>query len=274
MSGQSVIRIVKKVCPEIVAPEMLSDIDIEVILLAARIQTFGPKLSMNTVCSNPEVNEDGTLKCPSAEKGEPFKVDIDLNEFIMRYVPIDEGEMNLFELSLPKARQHVKLRPPPYESSLIALREIAKMRNDFSEMGDFAEESLFDVQAMEKYFKMLDQTYRTNLQTLAKCIRSVRSHSGTEEGRHDIILKWIEKLPISDADLISKALAEISIRLAGPSQIEVPCPDCGYMNKVMVQLDVTKLFTQAEESPTPTSSFAEESSGRQSAPKPVRRSRR
>ena len=88
-SGKGLPRIINQVCPSIQHPESLSEVDLEAILLGARIASYGPKMKIEHTCTNPatQKGEDGKSEEPVCREKNP--VEIDLTDHIQNYQPME-----------------------------------------------------------------------------------------------------------------------------------------------------------------------------------------
>ena len=85
MGRQSTPLLVKALCPMVLKPEKLSEVDIIAIILAGRIASYGPKYRMDHVCQNPATSgkKKSELMCVNAKDKKPSTIEVDLYQHIL-----------------------------------------------------------------------------------------------------------------------------------------------------------------------------------------------
>ena len=86
----------KGVCPSILKAQELCELDLEAILLASRLVSYGPKIELTHACQNivPRKKGEELKEGEEPAEGEDSlntrclnsnKIDVDVNEHILRY---------------------------------------------------------------------------------------------------------------------------------------------------------------------------------------------
>ena len=137
LSGESIPRMLRTVCPAIHRPDALCEIDLEAILLASRLVSYGPTLELNYACIGPtpeakKKKEATTLAEVSVETdaeelehtcGHKNIITVDVNEHIMRYAPMEDDAVTGYILRLERVNQTVHLRPLPYKNVIGLIKD-------------------------------------------------------------------------------------------------------------------------------------------------------
>ena len=95
LNGESTVKIIQSCCPNIVDAWSITNLDIECLLVAIRIATFGNTMSVSASCSN----------CNSENE-----YDIDLGRFLEHYSKC------IFDSTVVVGDLIVKLKPLTYKS--------------------------------------------------------------------------------------------------------------------------------------------------------------
>lgn len=255
VSGKAIHHLLHHICGEqILLPEELCEIDVEAILLASRIASYGPKLKLNHTCTRmreklPEGETSGPTE--SVPCGHQNVLQLDLHEFILRYGPI-ENETR-FEVKLPKVGQTVYLRPTPYRTTLEVMRNVMGNRQKLENLQSHQDEFIMDPELFMQYEDMLRLSADLQIQTLLDCIWAVRTRAGhlVEDPRE--IMAWIFELPKSDHDVIAKRISELTEDFRKISIINYTCDECHQENEFNLQMNAEILFLAgSEESDTST----------------------
>lgn len=243
ITGEGIVRLVKNVCPEVLKPMELFEMDLEAILLASRIASYGPKMILDDVCQfKKDENEE-----PCNHEN---KIELDLNEIIQRYEPLTDEDIKEYEYSLKSFNQKVLLRPFPYWSVIELLKtnlardnEIEKMQSTLSE-----EDSISDLilsNNRELYSKIADMNTQSAIDSVVSSIFCVESSSGQRVNDPKFIKEWLLNIPTSESDGIVKRINELSEKSNKRTNIVYDCGGCGNTNTTNLVLDANKLFTYA-----------------------------
>lgn len=249
-TGKAIKRLIQHVCPCILRPGELAEVDVEAILIATRLASYGPNLNLTHTCQNPEIKSDAENPEEAFVCREKNELVIDLQEFIMRYGALEN--MEEFDLTL-SIGQHVRLRPTTYDMAIQLMMDLYKTSRKVQSLSQLEiEDTLFDENLMQSYIDVIDSTVNTNIDALLSSIYSVTSKSGVVYQERDMIEAWLLQLPKPVVDEIRNRITKISTRLKKIPEVKYNCQHCGFENTLYVQLDPQMLFSQAEGSGTPT----------------------
>lgn len=255
MGRQSTLMLVKALVPQILKPERMTEIDIIAIILAGRIATYGPKYMVEHICQNP-AETDGKLTCEAAREGKQHQLRIDMYEHILRYNPYQEWEKT-FTLEIPEVNQRAVIRPPSYTTFLNRLRidlEQNQIMNQYKDME--VTQFLTDEATIETYKGVLEKSTKLGVEQIVDAIFYVESiKSDRKVGERALIAEWIGRLPVQIVEKIIERISKLREDIIQRSVYTYKCDSCGHENKVMVELDVERLFSSgSQETPEPNNS--------------------
>lgn len=246
VSGKAISYLIHHICgDQVVLPEELCEIDVETILLASRIASYGPSLKLNHICPRMKQEDGKDVPC----QHENILV-LDLHEFILRYGPIEEETR--FEVMLPRVGQTVYLRPTPYRTTIEVMRNVMGNRKRLETLQEHQDEFIMDPILFHQYEDLLTLSADLQIQTLLDCIWAVRTKSGIMVEDPQEIMAWIFELPKSDHDVISKRISELTDEFRKISIVKYTCAGCGGENEFNLQMNSEILFLAgSEESEAP-----------------------
>ena len=218
LSGESTVKVITSCCPAIKDPWQLSSIDLDSVLTAIRIATYGNQLGISNTCP----------KC-----GTENEYEFDIATFIDHYANCKfDNKVVLGELT-------VKLRPLTYKQSTeFGLR-------NFQLQQTLKNAQLVDDEDEKR--KLLSEIYE-NLATLQNDIFiagidsvDTTSQVVTERG---FIKEWVENCDGSVLDQIRKQITKNQETWRSPNQ-HVKCENCGHEQFVNITLDQSDFFVAA-----------------------------
>jgi hypothetical protein len=250
VSGKAIGHLIHHLCGEqVLLPEELCEIDVETILLAARIASYGPNLQVKHTCPRPYTPPDG--------EESPCKTDntvlVDLSRHILRYEAIEDEER--FELVLPRVGQTVYLKPIPYKTTVELLRHVMMARKRAEDLNMEQHVGTMQPDDFVKYEEIVELNADVQIKAILDCIWAVKTRSGTLVEDPMMIAAWIFELPNTDHDAITKRISEISEDFRKLSTIRYQCGNCGQENEFNLQMNSEILFlAESEASSTLTMS--------------------
>lgn len=248
-SGKAIPKMIRHICPDVLEPENLTEIDVEAILIAARLASFGPTMKFKHTCQNPQ--PVGETLCKHENE-----LVIDLQEFILRYAPFER--LPEFQLTLPRLNQSVQLKPIRYGSAVrIMLKTMEATRRADALQDQPLEGALQDEAFVKDYVGMVEHALTTDIESIRDSILYVASRDDKRVHNPEFIDQWLRSIPADQIALIRVKAQELSRVLREIGQTKYACGACGYENLVQVQLDPQKLFMPAEESSQPRTHSAE-----------------
>lgn len=218
LSGDSTVKVISSCVPAIKDPWQLSTIDLDSILTAIRVATYGNQLAMSNTCS----------VC-----GTENEYEFDLGTFIEYY-----GNCR-FENKVVLGDLTIKLRPLNYkQSSEFSIRNF-QLQQTLLQVHDIKED--------DEQRKKLAEIYEllANLQNdiFIAGIESVDTASTvvTERG---FIKEWVENCDGEFLSQIKKHIEANQNKWRSPSQ-KIKCENCGNEQILNITLDQSDFFVKA-----------------------------
>lgn len=218
LSGESTAKVIGSCCPSINDPWDLSLLDIDLLLTAIRIATFGGELTITSACSN----------CQSENN-----YDINLNTIIDYF-----GSCS-YENTIVLAELTVITRPLNYrQSSEFSIKnfEIQQRLKQLTDITDSAERKV----AMDSLFS---QVASLRNEVLALAIESVNTGS-TVVTERQFIREWLDNAESTVIQTIFNHVDANKERWATPKQ-SVKCDSCKHEQSIFVDLDQSNFFAKA-----------------------------
>ena len=245
-SGKAVPRIIREVCPAILQPEELAEDDIEAILLATRLASYGDMMKLTHKCQNKDVDSEGDGEICEEEN----ELDLNIQEFITRYDQI--RNIDDYKVDLNAVAHTVYLRPTPYKQSLQVLKQAVLAEKTFTSFDDMtAEDFVLDPIKIADYSHLADLTSDVTIESLVESIHYVTTVKGDKVFEKDSIREWLLAMPTTESKLIVNKINELATVLRQRSEVKYNCHTCGFENMFMLELDPQRLFTPAEDSEQP-----------------------
>jgi len=243
MSGKATRKMVNTVAPEIKNPDGLCSYDVDILMLAGRMASYGDKMKITLTCGNPdhvrEVEENGQKKKVKCES----KTDMDVNirELINGYPMIENTDD--WNVELPNG-QKVTFRPTLYNDMLSAMKigvSQEKINQIIRTMKDLPEEKIFELSDQS-----VDNLMNVKLVTTVSSIKSVITSDGSKTIKdRDMIVQWLSRLNADYIDIIQDKLDELSAPFENTGRVSYVCPECGYENKgINLVQDQSRFFTR------------------------------
>jgi hypothetical protein len=271
LSGEAIPRMFKSVCPAVIKTTELCDIDLETILLAARLVSYGPKLELTHQCTNrvdKEIKteeEDMVVTVPlnPGEKEESLLVDapcehenvieLDINEHILRYGVIDDDVVaERFVYKLKIIDQLVNLRPMPYHRTIEQIKEGVAQDKQMTSLSEMKlEDLIIDAEAIGRYTRIIDMASGSAIDNITACIHSIQTTNGELVDGDEWIRSWLLALSLDEAEGITNKINDITRWTLSHSEIKYICAKCGSENMFRLELDANRLFGQAGDSIQP-----------------------
>lgn len=237
VSGKAITHLIRHLCGEqIILPEQMCEIDIETILLAARLASYGPSLNVTHSCiKTVKDKEDNDVVCDHSNT-----ISVNLHEHILRYGPIQDEER--FEVLLPRVGQTVYLKPVPYQTTIDMMRNVMTNRRRIGAIDISDADLVMRPEDFAQYEDVLNLSMDIQIKAILDCIWAVKTRSGTLVEDPMQIGPWIFELPKSDHDVITKRITEITEDLRKLSLLLYQCGACGQENAFHLQMNAEILF--------------------------------
>lgn len=254
-SGKGVEMLIPQVCPVILQPSKLAEIDLEAILIASRIATHGNIMAVDHTCDNPVQAEEGkeVELC-----GEENKIEVDLYDIIMRYAPLEFNSNYMVEF--PKYGQKVFLRPIEYGQAMSILKDsLGSMTENAAFENTPITEIINDEERLDDYANYIAKQAVTTMGGIINSIFFVETKNGDKVFDHDQIKEWLLAISKDDVKEILSKASDLNKELQGNTVIKYKCNGCGHENTTNIELDMQRLFfftppsSKQQKTPAPTS---------------------
>jgi hypothetical protein len=258
VSGKALPNLLKQICPDVLDPTKLCDVDIEAILLASRIASYGTDMVVRHTCQMETEKGQGKGKKKIKEKcGFMNEIKIDLQKFIMRYAPFDEEgstvSMDMFSMELPALGQKIDLMPMPYDRSLKVIKNSLVAEQGFDSLGDLTlTQFITTPEKIDQYASLFDMTSDATVEAIVSSIVCVYKRSGEAVFDKEEIRQWVLGIPLDNSTMVRERIKEISELLQDIPKVDYTCSQCKQKGSMYLHMDPQRLFTQAEVSKTPT----------------------
>jgi hypothetical protein len=217
MSGYAIEKLLESCVPAIRTPRLIAMPDLDVLLLAIRAATYGPKMEVQT-------------RCPSCGEDNVFEADLPSMLSTMTKLP------HACPVRLSKD-VIAHLRPYNIENgtrvALAAFNESRKLQ--------FADDKSDDVKN-----KMINESYKAitdlNVEMIADCVIHVAVPEGQVTDKASI-REFLAEIPRPWSKKIEKALKELNEKGIDKS-LHVSCEKCKHEWKTELEFDPASFFAQ------------------------------
>ena len=218
LAGESTARVINSCCPSITDPWQVSLIDLDLILSAVRIATFGNNLNVGHKCS----------KC-----GTEHDYELDLTRFIEHYGSCEyNNRIVLDNLS-------VVIRPLNYkESTEFSIRNfgIQQKLYQINNLTDIAAQQAANKEIFEELSVLRNEIFVAGIESI--------DTGKTVVTQREFIEEWVANVDLEYIDRVKDHIEENRMRWIPPAQT-VKCDACGNEDQVTIELDQSNFFGKA-----------------------------
>jgi hypothetical protein len=219
LNGTSTVEVIKSCIPGIKDPWSMPGMDLDAVLCAIRIATYGVTMDMTSQC--PKCNHVNDLvldlrKVLDNLKDLNFKTEILVNDSIL-----------------------VKLKPLSYKQITEASLKAFEHQRIFSIINDdsISEEEKLKL-FQQSFVKLTDLT----VDTISECIASIETSAGATDNK-DFITEFLRNTDKSVFEQINKSIEE-SKKSATMPELDTSCKECNHEYKVAISLDQSDFFAK------------------------------
>lgn len=217
MNGTSTVEVIKSCLPNIKNPWLIPSIDLDAILCAIRIATYGHEMEVSSTCPKCESHNDHSIDLRAVLdnfKNIQFRTKVVIEDIIVvNLQPLNYDQISKAGL---KAFEHQK---------------IFSVIND-SSINDEQKVKLFQ----ESFVKLTDLTF----ETVAQCITSIESPNGATSDK-EFITEFLRNTDKRVFNELNKVLEDTKKSATMPS-LEVECSDCKHSYQIALTLDHSDFF--------------------------------
>lgn len=241
VSGKAVETMVAACCPDVLKPSAMMAIDVDAIMIAARIASYGNTIDITIKCSNPKTEtkagDDGIEKeVPVCDAQNEYRIDL-ARDVAPQYV--DVGSLESWQVELPNG-QIVQLAPQLYRTAI----DFVKSRLKETQLLAEAKKVSGDEDATERLRdRITDDRIGTYVDYFRSSILSVVSVSGNVVTDRKQISEWLDRIPTQYFEQISTKLDKMMEPIAKMGTVSVTCSQCGHVQDgIPVNGDVERFF--------------------------------
>lgn len=216
LSGQSTVEVIKSCVPAILNPWKMPTIDVDAVLIAIRIATYGEKMAVTSKC--PKCNEENDYDIP-----------------LTKYLNAAQSLEYIKEIPVGELLIHLR----PYTYKMLTETNIKAMEQQriFNIVND---ETLSDQQKIDKFSESFVKLTALTVDTVAGCIEKIDTPNGSSADKEQI-KEFINNSSKDVFDKISDVLTKMQQQTTVEDQ-QVKCNECEHEYSMPVTLDQANFF--------------------------------
>jgi hypothetical protein len=217
LNGEGMVSVLEHCCPSIKDAWQMPSIDVDAVLIAIRIASYGQAMEVTTIC--PHCKNDNLH-------------DIDLN-------------FMLDSVKVPPYDRKVKIDDLEFTFKPLAYFEQNKSnRNRFDEQRLIQivnDSTLTDDDKQRKFNEYMETLVTLNISVLAKICNSITTPDGIRVTDPDHILEFFTNAPGSTVKQIQKHVDELN-QVGGLPKLKLSCEECEKPYESSMEFDYTSFF--------------------------------
>jgi hypothetical protein len=216
LSGQSTVEVIKSCVPAILDPWQLPSIDLDFLLIAIRIATYGENMEIGTTCP----------ACSAANEYE-----VNLTQWLGLFNDFTYTE----NISIDPLVVYV--RPYTYkEMTKTSIKTIEQQRI----FGIINDENTSDEEKIDKFGKSFVKLTELTIDIIADCITKIDTPNGSTSDKAQI-KEFINNTSKEVFDTLSNHLTAIKDQIELKAQ-HVQCGECNHEYEVPITMDQANFF--------------------------------
>ncbi len=216
MNGQATVEVIKSCIPAIKNPWAMPSLDLDAVLIAIRIATYGEQMDMNATCPACQHYNDFTLN-------------------LVDYLDAIAQTNYDTEISVPPL--HMYIRPYSYkEISRTAMKSLEQQKI-FNVVNN---EDMPDEEKIEKFGESFVKLTQLTVDVVAGCITRISTPDGDVDDL-DAIKEFVENAPSDVFNAINNRVMTLKEQMSLKAQ-NVSCSECQHTWSVEATMDQTNFF--------------------------------
>ena len=216
LSGQSTVEVIKSCVPSIVDPWKMPSIDLDSVLIAIRIATYGENMEITTIC-------------PACETENNFEMNlVEWLTSISNFVYQDNLTIDMLVLHL---------RPYSYQEITKTNLKSFEQQRIFNVIND---DKLTDEQKVEMFGKSFVKLTELTVDIISGCIRQIDTPEGSVTDQQ-MIKEFIDNAPKEIFDAISNHVTSMKNKIE-LKPLHAKCSNCSHEFDVPITLDQSNFF--------------------------------
>jgi hypothetical protein len=216
LTGQATVEVIKSCVPAILDPWLMPTVDLDFILVAIRVATYGNDMEVET-------------KCPHCAAEQTY--DIDLASWI--------GSIGSF-----KYKEHVSIDPLTVEVRPYTYQELTKtsvktmeQQRVFQTIND---DKMSDEEKLDKFGKSFVKLTELSVDIIADCVIKIETPDGPVTDRN-MIKEFINNSSKDNFDKIQNHLKDLKEQIEFKSR-DVQCGECKETFNLPITMDQSNFF--------------------------------
>lgn len=218
LNGESTVKIIQSCCPNILNAWDITNIDLNSLLVAIRIATFGNKMNISTTCSHCKTENN---------------YDVDISPFLEHF---SSGK---FEPNVVVDDLVVKLKPLSYKQITSLGLENFALQKQLFQLQDLED----DKQRQDIVSRIYTEFAVLQNKSVVASIDYIETPASVVS-EYGYIKEWIDNCDDSVITKIKEQLEKNSLLWKSPS-VSVKCTECGNVNEVEIDMDNASFFVKA-----------------------------
>lgn len=216
LNGQSTVEVIKSCVPAILNPWAMPSIDLDAVLIAIRIATYGENMEVGTTC--PSCSAENHYDVPLTTwldhlNTNEYPDTVNADPLVVHVRPFTYNEMTKNSL---KSMEH---------------QRILEVIND---------EKMTDEEKIEKFSKSFVKLTEMTVDLVATCISQIDTPDGSSNNSEEI-KEFIDNAPSDIFDKIAKHVGEIKSKMEIPP-MTVKCSECTTEFLMPIVMDQSNFF--------------------------------
>lgn len=216
MNGQATVEVIKSCVPAIKDPWLMPSMDLDSVLIAIRIASYGESMEVGT-------------DCPACNHRNEYNLDL------LRYLE-QAGEFK-YQNRLEIDGLVINLRPYNYREITQAAIKTFEQQKLISLVTD---ENLSEEEKVQKFGESFVKLTELTVDVVVKCIDSVETPEGVVSDRK-MIKEFMENTSSNIFNMVNDRITEMKDLMSLKAQ-NVKCADCEYEFNVELTMDQTNFF--------------------------------
>lgn len=216
LNGEGVAKVIESCCPNIKDAWKMPSIDVDAVLVAIRIASYGPSMTLTNICS---------------ECGDISDYESDLQAVSDSIPSPTYGVVKIGDLK-------IKLKPQDYASLNLANRlafeeqRMLKFIIEDTSEGD---------ERAKKFQENLDRLVEASITVVTDSTDYIEDEEGNRVTDKQFIQEYYEKVSGKEMGAVREELLKIK-ELMEIKPLDVECPSCHHKHKLKVEFNYTSFF--------------------------------
>lgn len=216
MNGQASVEVIKSCIPAIKDPWKMPSIDLDTVLIAIRIATYGEEM-------------DFTSSCPKCKN---------FNELSFNLVGyLDQANQFTYQSAIDMPPLKINIRPYSYKEITQTAIKTLEQQKIINIVND---EGLGDEEKLEMFGESFVKLTQLTVDVVSGCIQSIETPEGTVDDQV-LIKEFIENSSKETFTAVNTRIDELRDQISLKSQT-IKCQNCEHEYEIEITMDQTNFF--------------------------------